>query len=131
MPDLRVDDLIGVRFRNHGRSTADGYDCYGLAIEVSRRLGHTLDDLWYRESSPATFTAEADGIIRQMSGRVKETSAQELGNLILFSDESGNMVHIGVMLEEGLFIHADVGGVRITELEGYYRKNWKVYRWLP
>jgi cell wall-associated NlpC family hydrolase len=127
---LRIDDLIGVRFTNHGRSITEGFDCYGLAIEVSRRLGHRLDDLWYQEACPVTFSNNAELIVRQMSDRVRETSERKLGNLIVFSDSRGNMVHIGVILDENKFIHADIGGVRVTELGDYYRKNWKVYTWL-
>lgn len=127
---LDITDLIGVRFRAHGRKVSEGFDCYGLAIEVSRRLGHTLDDLWYKEASPATFSSNAELMVRQMSGRIRETDIKELGNLVIFSDDRGNMVHIGVMLDDERFIHADVGGVRVTELDNYYRKNWKVYTWL-
>ena len=126
---LRIDDLLGVRFVNHGRSAQEGFDCYGLAIEVSRRLGHTLDDLWYKKSCPETFSKNAEEQIQRLSDRVEETKEQSLGNLIVFSDGKGNMVHIGVLLDEGVFIHADVGGVRVTELDGYYRTEWKVYRW--
>lgn len=127
---LRIDDLIGVRFTNHGRSVEEGFDCYGLAIEVSRRLGHNLDDLWYKKACPETFTENVDEMVSRMSSRTERTDRQELGDLILFSDDNGNMVHIGVILEEGKFIHSDIGGVRVTELDGYYRKKWKVYRWL-
>lgn len=127
---LRIDDLIGVRFTSHGRSIAEGFDCYGLAIEVSKRLGHTLDDLWYQKASPVTFSSNAELIVRQMSDRVRETSERKLGNLVVFSDSRGNMVHIGILLDEENFIHADIGGVRVTGLEDYYRKNWKVYTWL-
>jgi len=129
MPELYINDLIGVRFKNHGRSIAEGFDCYGLAIEVSKRLGHELVDLWYQKSSPETFSTHVDEICKQMSNEVVETDEQSLGNLILFADENGRMVHIGVILEEGVFIHAEITGVRVTTLENYYRKIWKVYKW--
>lgn len=130
MADLYINDLIGVRFTNHGRSIAEGFDCYGLAIEVSKRLGHTLPDLWYQKSCPETFSTHVDDVYIQMSSVVEETTEQNLGNLILFGDNKGRMVHIGVILEEGVFIHADNGGVRVTALDNYYRKIWKVYKWL-
>ena len=126
---LRIDDLLGVRFVSHGRSVSEGFDCYGLAIEVSRRLGHELTDLWYKRACPETFAENAGKQIQRLSDSVEETAGQELGNLIVFSDGRGNMVHIGVIIEEGVFIHADVGGVRVTEIDGYYRTEWKVYRW--
>ena len=126
---LRVDDLLGVRFVTHGRSISEGFDCYGLAIEVSRRLGHKLDDLWYKKSDAETFSMNAEKQIEILSGKVELTDEQSLGNLIVFSDSKGRMVHIGVILDEGRFIHAEIGGVRVTELEDYYRKEWKVYKW--
>ena len=130
MNDLCINDLLGVRFKNHGRSIEEGFDCYGLAIEVSRRLGHELFDLWYEKSCPETFSENVDVVCKRMSDKTVETNEQELGNLILFADEGGRMIHVGVILEEGLFIHADLQGVRVTRLEDYYRKQWKVYTWL-
>lgn len=130
MADLVINDLLGVRFKNHGRSIEEGFDCYGLAIEVSKRLGHELCDLWYEESRPKTFVDNFENVFDCMSSSVEETTEQNLGNLILFADEKGRMVHIGVILEEGVFIHADNGGVRVNRIEDYFRKSWKVYKWL-
>jgi cell wall-associated NlpC family hydrolase len=127
MPELYINDLLGVRFTSHGRSVQDGFDCYGLAIEVSKRLGHELKDLWYEKSEDRVFTENAESMIAA-NGIIK-TDNRELGNLIVFSDDKGNMVHIGVLLDEECFIHAELGGVRITRLENYYRKKWKVYTW--
>lgn len=123
-----VVDLIGVRFCDHGRSIATGFDCYGLAIEVSRRLGYTLPDLWYKESNDETFDSNAEGIIKSLSDKVSLTKEQKLGNLVIFL-ECGRMVHIGVILDEDRFIHCDIRGVRVLKLSEYYRKNWKVYKW--
>lgn len=124
---LDITDLIGCKFTSHGRSIEEGFDCYGLAIEVSRRLGHELKDLWYEKASPETFNENAEKGFE--INRLEETDIYELGNLIVFSDGLGNMVHIGVMLDGERFIHSDIGGVKVINLENYYRKNWKVYRW--
>jgi len=131
MPDFTINDLVGVRFTNHGRSVEEGFDCYGLAIEVSKRLGHDLYDLWYEKSCEETFSENVDSGFAKMKDKVEETKEQKLGNLILFADEAGRMVHIGVILDEGLFIHAvPYGGVRVVRINDYHRKNWKVYKWL-
>lgn len=127
MPELYISDLIGVRFTNHGRSIEEGFDCYGLAIEVSKRIGHTLKDLWYEKSCAETFNANANEMIA--ANDVEETKELKLGNLIVFFNTKGDMVHIGVILDDELFIHSDVGGVRVTRLEDYYRRKWKVYKW--
>ena len=128
MPDIKVEDLIGVRFKSHGRSTAEGFDCYGLAIEVSKRFGYKLEDLWYEKACPETFSENVEEGI-EINSSFSETKELEPGNLIIFSDSKGNMVHIGVLLDNERFIHADTGGVRITELDGYFRTEWKVYKW--
>ena len=101
MLNLYINDLLEARFKNHGRSVKEGFDCYGLAIEVSRRLGHELYDLWYEKACPETFSENVDTVCKRMSDKTVETTEQELGNLILFADENGRMVHIGVILEEG------------------------------
>ena len=41
------EDLLGVRFKVHGRNKKEGFDCYGLAIEVLRRNGIILKDVFY------------------------------------------------------------------------------------
>ena len=127
---LSIDDLLGVRFKSHGRSIEEGFDCYGLAIEVSRRLGHKLDDLWYEKSCPETFAEKSAGVLEKLSDRIKETDKLELGNLVVFFDGNGNMVHIGVILDEDRFIHSDSGGVKVMNIHTYYRKDRKVYEWL-
>lgn len=125
MPD--ISDLIGVRFLDHGRDKR-GFDCYGLAIEVSRRWGHELKDLWYERADSDTFADNAEDMIKAMSDKVEGTDEQAPGNLVIFL-EFGRMVHIGVIIEEDMFIHCDRYGVRIIRLSDYYRKVWKVYRW--
>ena len=127
---LDISDLLGCRFVNHGRSKSEGFDCYGLAIEVSKRLGHELPDIWYETSSSKTFTSKADEVFEVMEGKIEETDEQTLGNLIVFFDGNGCMVHIGVFLKPRLFIHADGTSVRVENLDYYYRKQWKVYKWL-
>ena len=127
---IDITDLLSCSFKNHGRSIEEGFDCYGLAIEVSRRLGHELKDVWYEVSSGKTFGLLADSVLQEMGEQLEETDEQKLGNLIVFEDEHGMMIHIGVILEEGRFIHADVNGVWVNVIEDYFRKNWKVYKWL-
>ena len=129
MPELQINDLLGVHFKNHGRSIKEGFDCYGLAIEVSKRLGHNLCDLWYERADEETFADNVEDVCNKMRDLVEETDEQQLGNLILFADEAGRMIHIGVFLEEGLFIHTDNGKVRVSKIDSYRRKIWKVYKW--
>ncbi len=126
---IQVEDLIGVRFFDHGRTIEEGFDCYGLAIEVSKRFGHILIDLWYKKSDSKTFTNNADSILLKMKDSLEETVEQNESNLVVFF-ENGHMVHIGVILESDIFIHCDKFGVRILRLSEYFRKHWKIYKWL-
>jgi len=127
MSEFSISNLIGVRFTDHGRSIEEGFDCYGLAIYISKQLGHELKDLWYEKSCAETFTSNAEAMIA--ANNVAETKELEFGNLIVFFNSKGDMVHIGVILDDELFIHSDLGGVRVTRFEDYYRKKWKVYKW--
>ncbi len=123
-----ISDLIGIPFHTHGRSKKTGYDCYGLAIEVSKRFGHKLPDLWYNSSTSQMFTEKCSGVLEELKEKVCMTSEQEPGNLVCFF-ENGNMVHIGVIVGTDKFIHCDRLGVRILSLSDYYRKQWRIYRW--
>lgn len=126
MPD--INDLIGVRFLDHGRDKEHGFDCYGLAIEVSRRYGHILPDLWYEHGDAPTFNKHAGDVIKELSGSVEHTDQQDEGNIVIFFD-GNRMVHIGVILEDDMFIHCDKYGVRIQRLSEYYRRKWALYKW--
>lgn len=37
-------DLIGIKYKDQGRNKEEGFDCYGLAIEVLKRNGIILED---------------------------------------------------------------------------------------
>lgn len=43
---INVFDLIGLPYQENGRGP-EGYDCYGLAIEVEKRFGKKLRDAVY------------------------------------------------------------------------------------
>lgn len=125
---INIDDLIGVKFKDHGRSVKEGFDCYGLAIEVSKRYGHDFPDLWYQKADNETFAKNYINVLSELGGKLKETSVQEESNIVIFF-ENGKGVHVGVIVDDDMFIHADIYGVRIVRLSTYYRKDWRVYQW--
>ena len=126
---INISDLIGERFVYKGRSKATGYDCYGLAVEVSRRFGHTLPDFSYEEGGIKTVSDNYKEWLRRINGLLSMTTERKEGSLVVFYSK-GRAVHVGVLLDEENFIHADVGGVRVEKLDEYYRKEWKVFEWL-
>lgn len=127
---MRVDDLIGARFSVHGRSLKDGFDCYGLAIEVSRRYGHELPDLEYMKSDEYTMNTNYESVLTKLGDEIKKIPCEDVseGDLLLFQDAKGRSTHIGVCLGNGRFIHCDIGGVRVSRIE-YYGRKFGAYRW--
>lgn len=124
-----ITDLLGVRFVDHGRSISEGFDCYGLAIEVSKRFGHTLTDVWYEKGSADSFYKNAPAVLESLGNKVEPTTERTGGNLIVFFDGVGRMIHIGVILDDNHFIHCELGGVRVMRIDQYRRNKWRIYKW--
>ena len=125
--DCVFEDLLGIPFKLHGRDK-DGFDCYGLVLEVYKRLGHNMVDLdrAYKENNEKDLDDNVYNITK-CSG-LKKTTEKEYGNIILFYDNKGRVCHIGVFLKRDDFIHCDGEGVHISKLSTYYRK-WEIYKW--
>lgn len=105
-------DLLGVKYTVHGRSKEEGFDCYGLAIEVLKRNGIILEDL----------------ILNPKEGKINAEEIQTVENLCLIEMEKGHQYHIAVYIGDGLLIHSRKGfGVCIEPL---YRYNAYVRRYL-
>lgn len=108
-------DLVGVPYRAHGRGMG-GMDCYGLAIEVLRRNGIVLRDVW----------AEAD-----CGAFVDAVPLPTPEPLCIVEIGMGNAHHVGVYIGNGRIVHArpDAGVVIeplshfSARIRGYYRVN--------
>lgn len=122
----RVFDLVGKPFQEAGTGP-DGYDCWGLAVEVFRRHGILVPN--YRltcESVTCGVTSKSD----QWARCVGEVPAPAL---IVFTT-AGIADHVGVYFGAGKFIHSHrSAGVAITgvdhifwkrRIEGYYAPGW-------
>lgn len=112
-------DLIGVPYKDNGRTKEEGFDCYGLAIEVEKRLGNNLDDVIYSDHRIEHLQENLPTL------NVEPTDKIELGTIIqmTFFGE----IHIGVAINDRMFIHATYNqGVRISpikvyEIQGLYK----------
>ena len=139
---IQIDDLIGVRYKKDGRNKKEGLDCYGLAIEVSKRFGHDLTDLINEvaENESVSFNSDSEILFSVHDGtkytrdiskipviRVDEPS--EEGDLVLFLNSRHIPYHIGVYLGEGLIIHCNKFGVHIEHINQMDYLIGRVYRW--
>lgn len=101
-------DLIGVPFLNQGRDIKQGFDCYGLVMEVYKRFGYNIPE----------YTADFDDtekINALISGKTKITShwkkadASDLPVPCLiamrYGVPKGIVNHTAVYIGEGKFIH--------------------------
>lgn len=127
---IEIEDLLGIPFRTHGRDR-NGYDCYGLVIEVAERCGHKMPDIYCGyaysgENSIRTLDENAFNIVS--ASRLVKTDEPKEGDIILFFDRKGRTEHIGVWLEKDTFVHCDGYGVRVTRLSDY-DKAGTIYTW--
>lgn len=110
---IYLDDLIGIPYKLHGRDL-NGLDCYGLVIEVEKRFGHNLKDL-YTEA----YSSCIEGLVK--------CDKPDTSDIILFF-KNGRCCHIGVYLEKDDFIHCSPYGVVVDKLSKRH-DYWECYRW--
>lgn len=125
---INIDDLLGIPFKIHGRDK-NGLDCYGLAIEVSKRFGHKLVDMFYDYNSANNLQDLNDNTynITHSSG-LEKTEQPNMSDVLLFFDSKNRTTHIGIYLSDDNFIHCDGDGVHISKLSSYFRR-WSAYKW--
>jgi len=97
-----IKDLIGVPYKDHGRDYS-GLDCYGLVIEVMKRMGKNLPDVFYpdtdNKTNEITLKILEEGIPNTKIDQPEKGAIVEI--LVL-----GQPSHVGVCLGDGTFIHA-------------------------
>lgn len=127
---ISVSDLIGKPFADNGRGP-EAYDCYGLVIEVMRRIGVVLPDynLLCGGHDPAHIAASVEAA----SADWEKIEGPEIGSLVTIAYPfPGTISHVGVVIGTDLFIHTRkaTGGVSIDRLSsvawskrirGFYR----------
>jgi len=120
-----VKDLVGIPYKNHGRD-ASGMDCYGLVIEVLRRMGINMPDVFYpdtrNETNHEILQILENGIPNTKLDKPEEGAVVEI--LVM-----GQPSHVGVCLGDGTFIHAMKKiGVVIEPLSRYRHRIKGFYR---
>lgn len=119
---IELNDLIGTPYKDHGRD-ASGYDCYGLAIEVSRRYGYKLNDIIY-ENHNIELSA-------QNVPTLNVTPIDEPREGAIIEMEYGDELHVGVCLNARDFIHMTRQGCKVNRIgsikvRGYYGINTRI-----
>jgi cell wall-associated NlpC family hydrolase len=120
-------DLLGKPFVWGGRGP-EGFDCYGLCIEMAKRNGQVIPDSAWSED-PALIAAlveetEEKGFVR--------VDAPQAGDFVGFMLRPPFVSHIGYMLNQHEFLHitkgTKVSRERIDSLL-WQRKVAGFYRW--
>lgn len=121
---IEIDDLLGIPFVMHGRDI-NGFDCYGLVLEVEKRLGRKMVDLYkeYTSNNEKTLDENITNIIFGSKLVKIDEKDKKFGDVILFLDNKKRVCHIGVVLDKNDFIHCDCYGVRISDYTKYFRKG--------
>lgn len=128
-PVINIDDLVGSRYRVNGRTSEEGFDCFGLAIEVSKRFGHELFDVGKDFERNEDFN-RCELICLQNTKLRKIETPQTEGDIILLRDSVGVISHIGIYLGDNKFIHCNKLGVHIDRVSRYKDLIGRVYTWL-
>ena len=117
-----VRKLIGCKYKVHGRSREEGFDCYGVGIEVYKIHGLFLPDVDYE------MPEQYEEVFLEQQKKVEFTKVERPVELaIIVFEVRGEPTHMGIYLGKGLFIHATKRGVSVEPLhrwekrvEGYY-----------
>jgi cell wall-associated NlpC family hydrolase len=126
---IDVIDLLSVPYKKNGRDM-NGFDCYGLVLEVCNRFGHKLKDFKYTDTSYKTFEKILKEVDPEKEGVKLAKPPFLAGDIILFITAGTFENHCGVYLGDNQFIHCDIYGVHVQDIDTYFGKVGSVYRWL-
>ena len=106
---INVTDLIGVPFVEFGRDIHAGLDCYGLAIEIEKRLGKELKDVVLERFDRNKVEKTVPAL------NVHKTDVIKEGTILEFYGKQDKRLHVAIALDSRTFIHATENqGVRIS-----------------
>ena len=124
---IDVKDFIGAKYKLHGRSKEEGFDCYGLVLAVEKRIGNELPDFDYAIDSPELFFINCKKM--QEEKRIKKIQTITDGAIILFQGRNGERLHIGVYVGDGCFCHCNSLGVHLDKISTLDKKLMEIFVW--
>lgn len=95
---MTVDDLLGKPYMEGGRGP-DSYDCYGVVIEVARRMGIELRDIEHEGHS-----LELSSKIPSLADDIHPVEKMKRG--VIVEAEAAGELHLGIALDSRVMIHA-------------------------
>lgn len=104
---VNYSDLIGIPFKNRGRSVSTGFDCYGLVMEIYRRFGKNIPEYTadYNDLESVNALITQKTAIKSNWKRVSAPLPVPCLLAIRFGVKPGIVNHTGVYLGDGKFIH--------------------------
>lgn len=98
--EIFYEDLLGKEYLHNGRGP-DHYDCWGLCMEVYRRLGKSLPEFLPAIAEPACI----HGVVNSAKNLFIEIQKPMPYCLVAFMVRPPFVTHIGVVLDTNKFIH--------------------------
>jgi lipoprotein Spr len=106
----------------HGGRTDKGYDCWGLAVAIYKDLGYELLDM---NGYDASFNWKDKSLfILNYHIQWEKVDKPCTFDGVLFENKRGLAVHVGIMLDDEKFLHAQKHkGVIISRLSDEFFKG--------
>lgn len=127
---MEYSDLLGTQFVYGGRARARGLDCWGLVIEVYRRLGIGVEDV---DAYNAVLATDANPVFdtqRTAAWHVVVEPFEPYDVLLFAAGCCGNAAtHCAVYIGNGHMLHAvEKKGVIVTRLARFRKRLMGAYR---
>lgn len=126
---MDYDDLVGTPFKYGGRGR-DALDCWGVVIEIYRRLGIGIEDVAAYDAVLATETNPVFDTARTSAWHAVAPPFQPYDVLLFAAGCCGKAAtHCAVWLGDGRMLHAiDKAGVTVARWRHFARKFITAYR---
>lgn len=120
MLPVSFDDLLGVPFVDGGRGP-DSFDCWGLCIEIFKRLGLPLKDYKLCCEDYVNFDIEYNS--ESPNWTKQEYPDIEIPSIVAIRFTPEYVSHVGVFIGDGKFIHTrEKTGVVIERIKPWLRR---------
>ena len=97
---LAYEDLLGVGFKYGGRSKEEGFDCWGLCMELSKRAG-----IYLPEFPHPTEYESIDKVMSKGTEQFTLLDKPEPFSIATFMIIPPYVSHAGIVMEDGSFVH--------------------------